>query len=163
MARSCTTVGYKVTSNTNTFTNVYAYSNSLGAEIDSTASFTSFRNGVFSGNTTNVSDSGTQTAISQIAGINTDSVGTASVAIDSTGEKTITVAHGLSFIPELKNVSFTLQRDTNVIDFDIVPPYVYSSDATNVYCKVLVKTASSTAGAKITLLAHCVAKKAIYQ
>jgi len=163
MARQCTVVGYQIDESNNVLTNVYAYQNLLGANIGALSTFASFRNGVFSGNTANVTDAGTQTAFSRITGVNTDSVGTASVDIDSTGEKTITIPHNLSFTPDLINVILTLQRDTNVIDFDIAPPYVFLADATNVYCKVLVKTASATAGAKITLMATCVAKKALRQ
>jgi hypothetical protein len=161
-AISCTT-GFNVIKNTNLFTNVYAYNNVLGASIENTSTLSSFRTGVFSGNTTNISDSGTQTAISQVSGINTSSSGSSNVPIDSTGEKTVTIAHGLSFTPDLFNVQLTVQRNTVVSDYAINPPLIYLADASNVYCKVRVITASATTGATITLNALCVAKKASRQ
>jgi hypothetical protein len=163
LALDCVGVGLLLASNTNTVRNYSSTRSGTALQVDAGALLNSIRGGVWTSNTIAVVDNGTQTAISEIAGINTDSVGTASVDIDSTGEKTITIPHGLSFTPELFNVTLTLQRDTNVIDFDIVPPYVFLADASNVYCKVLVKTASATAGAKITLMATCVAKKSLRQ
>lgn len=162
-ARDCTVAGYKVNDSTNFFTNASAYGCLLGADIDAASTLSSFRVGIFSGNTANVADAGTQTAISHVSGINTHSVGTANVAIDSTGTKAVVIAHGLSFTPSLDDVVLTFKRNTIVGDFSIGFYWVYNADATNVYCNIRVLTASATTGALITLVANCVAKKALRQ
>lgn len=161
-ARECGT-GYKVNESTNLFINASAYNCTVGADIDAASTLTSFRGGVFSGCTTKVIDAGTQTAFQGVSGINTHGTGSASVPIDSTGTKVVTVPHNLDFVPNLDDVVLSLKRSTNVGDFSLGFIWVYNADATNVYCNVRVLTASATAGATVTLVATCVAKKALRQ
>jgi hypothetical protein len=75
-------------------------------------------------------------------------------AIDSTGVKTVTTAHGLSVTPAIQDVQVSVTEDSNVDDwaFDLLK--VESVDATNVVCKIRVSTASATgsATAKLALL-----------
>jgi ribosomal protein L12E/L44/L45/RPP1/RPP2 len=75
-------------------------------------------------------------------------------AIDSTGVKTVTTAHGLSVTPALHDVQVSVVEESNVDDwaFDLLK--VESVDATNVVCKINVSTASATgsATAKLALL-----------
>ena len=72
-------------------------------------------------------------------------------AIDSTGVKTITTAHGLSVTPDIQDVQLTVTEDSNVDDwaFDLLK--VESVDATNVVAKLNVSTASATGGATAKL------------
>jgi hypothetical protein len=119
--------------------------------------------GTFDGNTTNVTDAGTQTAIERVVGIDTNAVGSALVAVDGTGEQTVTIAHNLDFTPNIEDVTLTLQRDTLGNTYVIGYMNVYLADATNVYCKVFVSSASASAGMMVRLMAHCVAKKATRQ
>jgi hypothetical protein len=78
----------------------------------------------------------------------------AAFAIDSTGVKTVTTAHGLSVTPAIQDVQVSVTEDSNVDDwaFDLLK--VESVDATNVVCKIRVSTASATgsATAKLALL-----------
>jgi hypothetical protein len=78
----------------------------------------------------------------------------AAFAIDSTGVKTVTTAHGLSITPSIQDVQVSVTEDTNVDDwaFDLLK--VESVDATNVVCKINVSTASATgsATAKLAIL-----------
>jgi hypothetical protein len=153
--------GLLIESGENIFSNVLLRGNDYGVRILAGAVNNVIAGGYCTNNTTaNLDDAGTGTSVVKVVGIFTDSTGSASVEIDSIGEKTITIPHNLSATPELKNVSLTLQRDTNVTDFEIVPPYVYLADGSNIYCKVLVTTASATVGAEITLIAQAVIKKA---
>jgi len=157
-AVGCSSIGLLKQGDYNVVVNYLALVNNVGY---STASDNNMLIGGFmENNTFNFGNTGSNNTITKVVGVNTQSTGTGSVDIDSTGEKTIIIAHGLDAIPLLVNVTLTLQRDTNVTDFDIAPPYVYLADATNVYCKVLVKTASATAGAKITLIAQATSNKA---
>lgn len=156
-------LGYEFTDDTNVLTNASAINCSTGAQFNAGAGMNVMRGGLFSGNTTNVVDNGTDNAIGHVPGIRTHSVGTANVPIDSTGTKAVTIAHNLDFTPSLDNVLLSLKRNTNVGDLSIGFMWVYNADATNVYCNVRVLTASATAGATVTLVANCIAKKAARQ
>lgn len=161
-ARKCGTGCYLEDGN-NRLTNYSAYQCTVVGLNVGGGTLNRISEGVFSGNTTNVIDAGTQTAIGHIGGINTHSVGTANFAIDSTGTKNVAIAHGLSFTPAINDVVLTFQRNTNVGDFTLGFFWVYQTDATNVYCNVRVTAASATAGALLTMVANCEAKRALRQ
>jgi hypothetical protein len=72
-------------------------------------------------------------------------------AIDSTGVKTITTAHGLNLAPDIQDVQLTVSELTNVDDYAFGYVKVESVDATNVVAKVNVTTASGTASATAKL------------
>jgi hypothetical protein len=72
-------------------------------------------------------------------------------AIDSTGVKTITTAHGLNLAPDIQDVQLTISENTNVDDFAVGYVKVESVDSTNVVAKVNVTTASGTAAATAKL------------
>jgi hypothetical protein len=75
----------------------------------------------------------------------------ATFAIDSTGVKTVTTAHGLSIAPDIQDVQLTVSELTNVDDYAFGYVKVESVDATNVVAKVNVTTASGTASATAKL------------
>ena len=75
----------------------------------------------------------------------------AAFAIDSTGVKTVTTAHGLSVTPAIQDVQVSVTEDTNVDDWAFNLLKVESVDATNVVCKINVSTASATGGATAKL------------
>lgn len=75
----------------------------------------------------------------------------AGFAIDSTGVKTVTTAHGLTYAPSAKDVHLTINEDTNVDDFAVGYVKFESSDTTNIVAKVNVTTASGTGGATAKL------------
>lgn len=72
-------------------------------------------------------------------------------AIDSTGVKTVTIAHGLAITPALEDCYLTVVEDTNVDDwaFDLLK--VESVGSTNVGAKIHVSTASATGSATAKL------------
>lgn len=74
-------------------------------------------------------------------------------AIDSTGVKTVTIAHGLNYTPALQDPIVSLVENTVVADGRIDWVKVSAVDATNVTVKVLVGAASATGGstAKVAL------------
>jgi hypothetical protein len=72
-------------------------------------------------------------------------------AIDSTGVKTITTAHGLNLAPDIQDVQLTISENTNVDDFAVGYVKVESVDSTNVVAKANVTTASATGGATAKL------------
>lgn len=78
----------------------------------------------------------------------------AGFAIDSTGVKTVTTAHGLSVTPDIQDVQLTVTEDTNVDDWAFNLLKVESVDGTNVVAKINVSTASATgaATAKLAIL-----------
>lgn len=75
----------------------------------------------------------------------------AGFAIDSTGVKTVTTAHGLTITPDTKSVGLTVIEDTDVDDWAYGFVKVESVDATNVVAKVNVTTASGTGSATAKL------------
>lgn len=72
-------------------------------------------------------------------------------AIDSTGVKTVTTAHGLTEIPAVEDIDLTVIENTNVDDWAHGYVKIESVDATNVVCKVNVTTASATGSATAKL------------
>src|SRR3990172_6911940 len=75
-------------------------------------------------------------------------------AIDSTGIKTVTVAHGLAYTPALQDCQLTVLEDTNVDDWAYNLLKVESVDATNIVAKINVSSASGTGGATARLALH---------
>ena len=71
--------------------------------------------------------------------------------IDSTGVKTVTIAHGLAVTPALKDCTVTVTEDTDVDDWAFSLLKVESVGATNVVAKINVSTASATGGATAKL------------
>lgn len=72
-------------------------------------------------------------------------------AIDSTGIKTLTMAHGLSAAPTISDCQLTVIEETNVDDWAFNLLKIDSVDATNVTAKINVSTASATGGATARL------------
>ena len=76
-------------------------------------------------------------------------------AVDSTGSKTVTIAHGVSMItingvtvsPTINDVRVAVAKNTNVSDWEVDAPIVQSIDSTNVVVRVNVRVASGTVGA----------------
>lgn len=94
-------------------------------------------------------DGTTATRLNWLTAITTLLSGT--FAIDSTGVKTVTTAHGLSVTPAIQDVQLTVSEDSNVDDWAYGYVKVESVDGTNVVAKVNVTTASATGGATAKL------------
>lgn len=75
----------------------------------------------------------------------------ATFAIDSTGTRTVTIAHGLAITPAEEDCCLTVIEDTNVDDWGFDLLKVDSVDATNVTAKIHVSTASATGSATAKL------------
>ena len=76
----------------------------------------------------------------------------ATFAVNSTGIKTLTTAHGLSVTPAVQGeVMLTVFETTNVDDWAYNLLKVESTDATNIVAKINVSTASATGGATARL------------
>ena len=69
------------------------------------------------------------------------------IAIDSTGVKTVTIPHGLDITPNKEDIAISVVEETDVDDWAYDLLKVDSVDATNVVVKIRVSTASGTAGA----------------
>jgi len=79
-------------------------------------------------------------------------------AIDSTGLKTIVVAHGLSYTPLRSEIQVSVTYDTAVTDWRYDSLLVSAIDGTNVTVKVYVSTASGTGGAIARAVVKCQAR-----
>jgi hypothetical protein len=127
---------------------------SYGIDISTaTATDTVLRDCDTNANTTaNVRDLGVSTHASNVRGWKTRGTFSADLAIDSTGTKPATVAHGLAVAPNVNDVRLSLVRVTAVTD----PAFVYwwceAVDGTNVVIRLRVSTASATAGATVRVV-----------
>lgn len=137
-----------------TATNVDVRGNGIGHDIRAGSTSVRILGGSASGNTTNVSDSGTGTIIHDVSGYKTRSSASVSVAIDSTGIKSIAIPHGLPFTPNHTDYVLMLRRNTNVGDWVAGFLWTTSADATNVNGQLRVTTASATGGAVVDVVAH---------
>ena len=72
-------------------------------------------------------------------------------AIDSTGIKTVTIAHGMATVPSIQKCFLTVHEQTDVDDWAYNLLKVDSVDGTNVTAKINVSTASATGGATARL------------
>lgn len=154
--RGNTTAGVRLTTGAteNTFSaNDIRSNGTYGADVQSGASNTRFLGGSISSNTTNLNNGATSTIVKNVSGFRTKNVVTTNVAIDSTGDKSFSIAHGLAVTPNVKDVTFTLKRNTakTIETFD--PIVLTSVDATNINGVLPVTVASTTGGATITVQA----------
>lgn len=134
--------------------------NGIGHDIRAGSTNIHIIGGSCSGNTTQISDAGTGTVVTSVSGLRTRQKIKADVLVDSTGTKTVTMTHNLGVTPDITDVQLTFARDPafNVGDFTLGFYWVDSVSATQVICKARVTAASSTAGAKINLIADINAK-----
>lgn len=131
----------------------------IGHDVRAGSTNINIRGGSISGNGTNLSDSGTATRVQDTSGFRTKNVVTGTAAIDSTGVKNITIAHGLAVTPAIQDVQLTLERNTNVGDWVSGFLWVTATDATNITAQLRVTTASATVGALVTVKATVEAKR----
>jgi len=127
--------------------------NGIGYDIRAGCTNIRIIGGSLTGNTTNLSDAGSQTFIQGVSGFSTAKQLTASIAIDSTGTKSITIAHGLPYTPNISHVRLQLKRNTNIGDWSVGFLWATSSDATNINGQIRVLTASATVGAVVDVVA----------
>lgn len=105
-----------------------------------------------SNTTANVRDTGTSTHASNVRGWKTRSTISTDLAIDSTGSKTATIAHGLALTPNVNDVRLSLVRVTAVADPGFAFLWCEGADATNVTVRLRVSTASATASATVRVV-----------
>ncbi len=88
---------------------------------------------------------------SQVGYINQNNIISDTFAIDSTGIKTVTMAHGLAIAPAKQDCCLTVMENTSVDDWEYTMLKVVSTDTTNVIAKINISKASATAGATAKL------------
>lgn len=125
----------------------------IGYDIRTGSNLVRIMGGSCTGNGNNVSDNGTSTIMQAVSGYKTKNVVTGTVAIDSTGTKSFSMAHGLGFTPNTADVMLTLRRNTNVGDWSYGFFWVTSCDSVNINGQLRVLTASATTGAIVDVLA----------
>lgn len=95
---------------------------------------------------------GTNTKIRKNAGYLTENdVLSNTFAIDSTGVKTVTIAHGLAIIPSIQDCYLTVVQNTTVDDWAYNMLKIVSTNATNVIVKINISVPSATVGATAKL------------
>ena len=151
--------GFYITSNNAQMIGCVSIDNSVGFRTTTSASGTQIIGGFVSGNGGgNVVNNGAGTRISNLGGYVTENwVQTGNLALDSTGERTTTLAHALSTTPDITKCSVSLVKQTNVSDCVIAFCRIESVDATNIIVNAKVTTASGTGGSTFRINAHVVA------
>ena len=76
---------------------------------------------------------------------------TPDLLVDSIGNKSFLIAHGMDVTPTLQDVSISILQKTNVIDYALAYFEVSTVDANDVSGRIIVSTASATVGAAINL------------
>jgi hypothetical protein len=103
---------------------------------------------ILSGVLTPIQFSGTNQKIyGNIGYVNAARLQSPNFALDSTGVKTVTVAHGLAAAPSLTSISVTVVQNTVVTDWAYAYIEIVSVDATNIVIGIKISTASLTGGA----------------
>jgi hypothetical protein len=101
--------------------------------------------------TTRINDTGSGNIVRDVEGVRTRSrIQSGTFAIDSTGVKTVTVAHALHVTPAIDDIVATVSSTTTT-DQRLSAVEITAVDATNVTLKVYVSTASGTGGATAKL------------
>jgi hypothetical protein len=108
--------------------------------VDSTVTGVNIDGGILTSATTPLVNSGS-IRISKVAGFNTSASVLASIPVNTTGIKNVSVAHGLPVTPALSDISLSLQY-ASADDFTIGNLLVVSADATNVNIRANVTVAS---------------------
>jgi hypothetical protein len=155
-AFDCGDRGFSVEADNCQLIGCYSYDNDDGIVVDASAANTKIIGGHVSGNATSqIGNAGTGTVIRDVDGYVTENfVESASLALDSTGSKVATIAHGLAAAPDPKKCTIVHIRETAVFDHIIGFYQVEGIDATNITVRARVTTASGTAGATFKLGVH---------
>jgi len=98
---------------------------------------------------TNVSARNTEGYVSNVRGVLSGTF-----AIDSTGIKTVTIAHGMAFAPAIERCSLLVVQNTAVDDWAYNLLKIVAVDGTNVTAKINVSTASGTGSATAKMALH---------
>lgn len=152
-AHDCAEQGFTVKTDRCQLIGCYSYSNDRGMVIESTADNTRIIGGDVTRNTTSgLTTSGTNDSIRNVNGfVNEVTLISPNLAIDATGSKSFTIAHGMNVTPALKDVSLALLLNTAVVDYVVAFFQVVGVDSNNVSGRILVSTASATVGAVINV------------
>lgn len=134
--------------------------NGIGHDVRAGTTSLRIIGGSCTGNTTAITDAGTQTFIQAVTGLKTKSIRSQSIAIDSVGIKAIQIPHLLGVTPDISDVTLQLRRNTNVGDWYGIF-WLTSADATNINGQLRVVAASATAGAVVDIVATTVAKSTL--
>jgi hypothetical protein len=152
-AHDCAAQGFTVRTDRCQLIGCYSYSNNRGMVIEATADNTRVIGGDVTRNTVSgLTTTGTNDSIRNVNGfVNEVTLITPDLLVDSAGSKAFLLAHGMSVTPSLQDVSLSILRKTNVIDYEIAFFEVSAVDSNNVSGRVFISTASATASAAINV------------
>jgi hypothetical protein len=152
-AHDCATQGFNIRTDRCQLIGCYSYNNDRGIVIEPTADSTKVIGGDVTRNiTSGLITSGTNDSIRNVNGfVNEVTLITPDLLVDSIGSKGFLIAHGMSVTPLLQDVSLSILRKTNVLDYQIAFFEVSAVDGTNVSGRVFISTASATVGAAINV------------
>ncbi len=132
--------------------------NGIGHDVRTGSTNVRIIGGSCSGNTTQFIDNGEGTVVSSVSGLRTRQVVSASIPIGSTGTKGVSIPHGLGVTPNKKDVQLSLERETNVGDWDPGFLWVAAVGPTFIDVQLRVITASATSAATVIVNATINAK-----
>lgn len=129
--------------------NTHVRTNLVGINIDASSPNFVFIGGSLSGNTTQATITTVVPYIRNVVGYRTKRTYTTTGAIDSTGSKDITFAHGMPFTPRIQDCQASFRQSTAVTDWSAAFIEIQSTDATNVVVRYRVDVASATGSALV--------------
>lgn len=97
------------------------------------------------GNVKNIQNAGTNTVVKDNLGCKNEGCVVAIFDTSSTGDKYLTIPHGMDVVPSVDNITFGI---TNVGEglFNVYPPVCISSDGANIIIKITVVAATGISG-----------------
>ncbi len=133
------------------FTNTDIDSNtSRGIQINtSTVATVRFREGSVQNNATDVHAVGPATTFEDVLGVSSEFIGSTTVPVDSTGNRSFNFTHGLYTAPDLNKIQLSLGRDAAIEDFTTDWLMVTGVNSTIISGKLKIASASATGGALV--------------
>lgn len=156
---ACSVYGVEITGGLNVIDNLVATDNT-GTAIQITGTNNQIRGGIVRSNTTTAADSGTNTTIIGVDNLATDKYVSGTFGIAAVIIRTVVIAHGLAFTPDINLCTATIQPSTGDTDYAIGFVQITSVDATNVTVDIKVTVASANGSAAAKVVVRAVTKKA---
>jgi hypothetical protein len=153
VALSNTTYGFRIETDNVSLNGCMARSNATNVSMTSGSVNTRWFGGEISNHSTKaVGNAGTDNYIRGAAEFLTSAqVESSTIDITTTGDKSVSIAHGLSFTPDKKRCQLSVIRSANNVTWVVSRLIITGTDATNVSARLGITTASGTGGDTATL------------
>ena len=158
VVQNCSLQGIRFEANSsyNSMNNVSVTGCGMNISVNASALSNKFIGGaIFSPVTTNIQDNSNTTTFTNVYGVVSNKVMESSeFGLTTAGIQTISINHGLDFIPDVKDITFAISVPFAIQDFVIGYPTIRSITSTQIVFKVPIITASADSSVKAKIIAH---------